>query len=120
MVDTLFFVHPDAQDPDQIPQLHQLRGWNIAATGPHAPDALECMAEAGPVAAIFCLDGDFSGDVRTFAEAVLADERLGHSLMVFTGGTAQDIADARAIAPYGIFVRPDELPWVVKRLTIKM
>jgi len=119
MVDTLFFVHTSDQNPDEIAAAYELRGWNIATAGPHAADALDRMAESSPVAAVFCLDGDCAPDVTAFAEHALADDRTNKPLMVFVGGETSDIAVARAIAPYGIFVRPDELPWVLKRLIPK-
>jgi len=119
MVDTLFFVHTSAQDPNEIAAAYQLRGWDIAVAGPHADDALDRMAVTSPVAAVFCLEGDCATDVTAFAEHALADDRTNKPLMVFVGGEASDIAAARGIAPYGIFVRPDELPWVLKRLIPK-
>jgi len=119
MVDTLFFVHTSEQDPNAIAAAYQLRGWNIAVAGPYADDALERMAVTSPVAAVFCLDGDCASDVTAFAEHVLADERTNKPLMVFVGGEASDIAAARTTSPYGIFVRADELPWVLKRLIPK-
>jgi hypothetical protein len=120
MVDTLFFVHTSEQDPNAIAAAYQLRGWDIAVSEPAAVDALDRMAESNPIAAVFCLDGDCGPDVMRFAETALADGRTNRPLMVFVGGAANEIAEARSIAPYGIFVRPDELPWVLKRLTVKM
>jgi len=119
MVDTLFFVHTSDQNPNEIAATYQLRGWDIAVAGPHAADALDRMAISTPVAAVFCLDGDCAPDVTAFAALALADERTNKPLMVFVGGEASDIAAARSISPYGIFVRPDELPWVLKRLIPK-
>ena len=120
MVDTLFFVHTSEQDPNAIAAAYQLRGWDIAVSEPAAVDALDRMAESNPVAAVFCLDDDCSSDVMQFAESALADDRTNRPLMVFVGGAANEIATARGIAPYGIFVRPDELPWVLKRLVVKI
>lgn len=119
MVDTLFVVHADEQDPDEISQLYQLRGWEITVADPHAADVLDRMAAANPVAAVFCLDGQCGPDVNAVAERALADHRLSRPLMVFVSGSAEDVAAARIISPYGIFVRPDELPWVLKRLVAK-
>ena len=119
MVDTLFFVHTSEQNPNELAAAYALRGWNIAAAGPHVEDALDRMAESHPVAAVFCLDGECVPDVTAFAQLVLADDRTNKPLMVFVGGEANDIAAARGVAPYGIFVRPDELPWVLKRLIPK-
>lgn len=120
MVETLFFVHTSEQDPHEIAAAYQLRGWNIAVSEPKAVDALERMAESSPVAAVFCLGGDCGSDVMEFAASALSDERTKRPLMVFVGGAAHEIASARSIAPYGIFVRPDELPWVLKRLVVKL
>lgn len=120
MVDTLFFVHASEQDPAAIADTYQLRGWNIDVAPPTADDALERLAAANPVAAVFCLDHGCGHEVTTFAEAVMSDPRTNRPLMVFVDGEAEDLAAARQAAPYGIFVRPDELPWVLKRLTIRM
>lgn len=120
MVDTLFFVHASEQDPQVLAQAYQLNGWDIVASDPRAVDALERMAMTSPVAAVYCFDGDCASDVQSFAAQVMADDRTNRPLMVFVGGEASDIAEAKAVAPYGIFVRPDELAWVLKRLTVKL
>ena len=120
MTDTLFFVHPDEHSPQQIAEAYQLRGWNIVVSPPHADDALDRMAQAEPVVAVFCLDGERGGDSRTLATGALADARIARPLMVFAGGGAAEVAAARAAAPYGIFVRMDELAWVLKRLMVKL
>ena len=120
MADTLFFVHTSENDPNAIAAAYQLRGWDIAVSEPTAIDALDRMAESNPVAAVFCLEGDCGGGVMEFVEAVMADERTNRPLMVFVDGDADELAAARRIAPYGIFVRPDELPWVLKRLVVKL
>lgn len=120
MVDTLFFVHSDEQSSHELAQFYQLRGWEVASADSHAADVLDRMAAANPVAAVFCLDGDCGTDVNAVVARAMADERLSRPLMVFVGGSAEDVAAARSVAPYGIFVRPDELPWVLKRLVIKL
>lgn len=120
MVDTLFFVHTSEQEPSEIAAAYQLRGWDIVAAEPTAINALERMALCNPVAAVFCLDGECGSDILGFAEKALADKRTSSPLMVFVGGSADEVAAARLSAPYGIFVRPDELPWVLKRLAIKI
>ncbi len=119
MVDTLFFVHTTEQNPNELAATYELRGWNVDGAAPYAEDALDRMADSRPVAAVFCLDGNCAPDVTAFAEHALADDRTNKPLMVFVGGAGSDIAAARGVAPYGIFVRPDELSWVLKRLTPK-
>lgn len=119
MVDTLFFVHQDTQAAEQIAEQYKARGWEVSVCEPDASDALDRIAESRPVAAIFCLDGECADEVRRLAEEVLGDSRLFRPLMVFVGGTPDDIAQARAMMPFGVFVREDELPWVLKRLAVK-
>lgn len=119
MVDTLFFVHPDRQSAEQLAGSYRDNGWQVAICQPSAPDALDRIAESRPVAAIFCLDSDCSDAMRSLAEKVLGDARLLRPLMVFVGGSPDDVAQSRAMMPFGVFVRPDELPWVLKRLAIK-
>lgn len=118
MVDTLLFVHAEANSAEQLADEYRGRGWDVSATTPDAPDALDRVAEAAPVAAVFCLDGECAADVSAFAEKVLADQRIRRPLMVFVGGAEDDVGKVRASMPFGVFVRLDELPWVLKRLTI--
>lgn len=119
MVDTLFFVHPDGIAAEEIAGRYRTRGWEVSVCAPDASDALDRIAQTRPVAAVFCLDGDCADDVRALAENVLGDSRLFRPLMVFVGGSPDDIAQARAMMPFGVFVSEDELPWVLKRLAIK-
>jgi len=119
MGETLCFVHASEQDSNRIAATYQLAGWNIVIVAPQAPDALEQLASYDPAAVVFCLDERCGPGVIEFAARVLADDRTNRPLMVFVDGSADDIATARGVAPYGIFVRTDELPWVLKRLSIK-
>lgn len=119
MVDTLFFVHADADAADRIAGYYRGQGWNVSTAVPAATDALDRIADSHPVAAVFCLDGECADDVHSLAEHVLGDTRMSRPLMVFVGGSPVDVARARQNMPFGVFVRQDELPWVLKRLAVR-
>lgn len=119
MVDTLFVVHPDEHDPDVITATYRLNGWDILVSAPTTVGAIEHMVRSAPIAAVFCLDAGGGTTMIPFAEQVLADDRMRHPIMVFVDGHEDEIALARSIAPYGIFVHRDELEWVLRRLVFK-
>ena len=119
MVETLFFVHSDVASAEQLADEYRARGWSVESSSASATDALDRIAETSPVAAVFCLEGDCAQDVHDLAESILADGRLHRPLLVFVDGDSDDVAQARTSAPFGVFVRRDELPWVLRRLTAK-
>ncbi len=119
MVDTLFFVHSNQEAADQFAEEYRSRGWDVASADATATDALDRVAEASPVAAVFCLEGDCAAEVNHLAESVMTDGRIHRPLLVFVGGEPEDIAAAHAAVPFGVFVRKDELPWVLRRLIAK-
>lgn len=116
MVDTLFFVHSDERAAEELADTYRGRGWNVSVAAPDAADALQRLETAAPVAAVFCLDDDCAAEVNALAEKVVADPDIKQPLMVFVGGNPAAVEYARSLAPYGVFVRQDELPWVLKRL----
>ena len=119
MVDSLYFAHSDVRDPREIAAAYRLRGWDVAVHDPASSESLELLASMDPLAVVFCLDSSCGSDVMSFAETVMADERTNRPLMVFVDCAAEEIVQAKGFAPYGIFVRPDELAWVLKRLIVR-
>ena len=119
MVDTLFFVHPDVFAATDLAAHYRALGWNVATCDPAADDALDRMAEANPVAAVFYLTGACAVEIQTLAGHVQSDGRFNRPFMVFVGGSADEIAAAHSHSPYGVCVSPEELPWVLKRLVFK-
>jgi len=119
MVDTLFFVHSDAAAADQLAGYYRAQGWQVESTRPTDPDALDSIVRTRPVALVFCLDSECAADVHGLAEQVVGDARISRPLMVFAGGSPDDIARARQNMPFGVFVRMDELAWVLKRLAVR-
>lgn len=119
MPDTLFFVSDDVVMCEALAQPYREHGWHTEQVLPDGPDALTRLAEARPLATICCLDGPSADKVRAFAESVLSDPRVVRPLMVFVGGTPDDIAQAKATMPFAVFVRAEELSWVLKHLAFK-
>jgi len=115
----LFFVHCDVAQADAVAASCRGRGWNTVVSSAQATDAVEQVSASQPVAAVFCLDGECVDDVNALAAKVVSNPSCGNPLMLFVSGTPDDKVKARAIAPYGIFVSPEELPWVLKRLVAK-
>jgi hypothetical protein len=117
---SLLFVHSDAAQADSIAEAYRGRGWSTVVSSAQASDALQQVSAAQPVAAVFCLEGECVDDVQSLAAQVVSDPACGNPLMVFIDGAPDDVLRARAVAPYGIFVSAEELPWVLKRLVVKM
>ena len=119
MADTLFFVHSDADAADELAGYYRGQGWQVESARPADPAALDSIAHASPVAVVFCLDSECAEDVHTLAEKVVGDARIARPLMVFAGGSPEDVGRARQNMPFGVFVRLDELAWVLKRLVTR-
>lgn len=119
MIDTLFFVHADENAAAGLAAHYSALGWNVATSGPNAADALEKVALTNPVAAVFCLTGTYIAEVHALAVRILGDGRVHRPLMVFVGGSDEEIGLARDDTPYAVFVNQEELPWVLKRLVAK-
>lgn len=119
MADTLFFVHPDESDSRVIATDYRLSGWDIVVSAPATDGVLEHLVRSAPIAAVFCLDASYEPAMMPFAQQVMADDRTRRPIMVFVEGTEDQVALARSIAPYGIFVHRDELAWVLRRLVVK-
>jgi hypothetical protein len=116
---SLFFVYQDQGIAEQLAAPYRARGWDVEVEPPDAADALERMESAQPLAAVFGLDSAPADGVVAFAHNVMDDSHLHRPLMVFLGGDAAAIEAARLAVPYGVFVRPEELGWVLKHLDAK-
>lgn len=119
MPDTLFFVSDDVVLCESLAQPYREHGWHTEQVLPGDPESLQRLAESRPLAAICILDGPSAEAVCAFAESVVADPRVLRPLMVFVGGSAEDIAVAKVSMPFAVFVRAEELPWVLKHLAFK-
>lgn len=119
MATALFFVYKDLVAADQIAAPYRARGWSVEIEDPDADDALERMESAQPLAAVFGLDPAPADSVVAFAHDVVDDSHLHRPLMVFLGGDADAVDAAKHAVPYGVFVRPEELGWVLKHLDAK-
>lgn len=119
MPDTLFFVHDDQAVADEIARPYRERGWHVEVSAAEAPDAVDRVFTSGTLAAIFFLDGTPDGTARALARALFTDGRTPHPLVVFVNGSPEVNEELRAEMPAALFVRLDEIPWVLKHLSFK-
>lgn len=119
MPDTLFFVHDDQAIADEVARPYRERGWHVEVSAAEAPDAVDRIFSVATLAAIFFLDGTPDGTAQALARALLADGRTPHPLMVFVNGSHEENDELRAEMPAALFVRLDEIPWVLKHLSFK-
>jgi hypothetical protein len=119
MAETLYFVHEDDAVLEELAAPYRDRGWGVVLSSPSDPDALDRLVDAAPLAAVFLLDGGSAAACTVVAEAATADPHGVHPLMVFLGGSTEEVVTAKMAVPQGIFVQPSELPWVLKHLAFK-
>lgn len=118
MADSLFFAGDDVALRDALAESYRGAGWDVLLPGADMQSTLDSIAQADPVACILCF-GDGPGDaMRDLALAINADTRM-RPLFVFVAGTAEEVAQTKAALPYAVFVRPDELAWVLRRMVVK-
>jgi hypothetical protein len=117
MAEKLFFLHEDPSTAAVIAAPLASRGYAIEISSVREPDVEDAIADANPLAVVISLQSDAECDAsREIAAEVLADARMARPLLVFVGGTAEQVAETRAALPYGLYVRPDEVAWTLKHL----
>lgn len=115
MAERLCFVQAPGSSGEEQGREFAERGWEVEHVDPEAPDALDRVVDIAPLATVFCLESD-CGDTMGLAERLVDDERVSRPLIVFTGGTSEQVEQAKAAVPFAVFVNPSELHWVIKRL----
>lgn len=119
MAETLYFVHNDVGIAQECAAPFAAKGWNVHASDGTDPGFIDQMVADLPVATVFCLDGDSSTGVLHAAIAVLNEVRIPRPLMVFTGGSPAEVEMAKESVPFAVFVKEEELDWVLKRMIFK-
>lgn len=120
MHDLLYLAHAEPAEGERLAAPFAERGWDVRVTAPDAGEALELIATERPLAAVFCLDSGETALFENLARQVLQDARTLRPLMVFLGGEADEVARLKSEIPVGVFVREEELSWVLKHLAFKV
>jgi hypothetical protein len=116
MANALMFVCVDTQGCGAMAQPFADAGWETETVSPDAPDALDRIVAEAPVATVFDLDSGHDSAIRALASALISDPNVSRPLLVFVGGTPVVAAELKTDVPFGVFVKPDELIWVLKHL----
>ncbi len=119
MSNTLMFVCSDAEKCATLAAPLGDAGWEIKTIDPGDTNALESIEAESPVATVFDLETGPDQAIHELAKAMLGDPDLPRPLLVFVGGNAEIAESIKADIPFGVFVRPDELAWVLKHLIYK-
>lgn len=119
MANALMFVCVDASDCAKLAEPFIRDGWETRTVAPDAPDALSQIEDEAPVATVFDLDSGHGEAIRAIASALVSDPNVARPLLVFVGGDAQTTVALKADVPFGVFVKQDELSWVLKHLVYR-
>ena len=119
MQETLVFVYADDELAKQVSEPFSRHGHSVELLGPEDPTCVDRIAECGPMAVVLDISDDWMAPL-VVAQALLADERLSRPLLVFVGGSPDSIAQCKASLPFGVYVKPEELVWVLKRLGLQV
>ncbi len=114
---TLVFVYADDEAAARASEPFTARGIPVEVLAPDGEDCVDRIAEAKPTGVVLDISGDWT-DPLLVAQGVLADERLSRPLLVFVGGSPDSVTQCKATLPFGVYVKPEELVWVLKRLGI--
>lgn len=112
------FLHDEPATAERVGAPFSSKGWSVYTAGLDIT-TIDTVASLKPLAAVFCLEGCQASRAEELAAALIDDERLLRPLMVFVGGEPAHIASIKQRIPMGVFVYEDELPWVLKHLSIK-
>lgn len=110
----------EAHEAQVMLDTYATRGWETYAASAGDATAYERFVEAQPLAVVFCLEDGCSEATRGLAQRIFENPGSAQPLLVFAGGGPDDVALVRATVPHAVFVSPDEIGWVHKRLTAKM
>ncbi len=119
MAETLYFVHSDVIAAEELARPYGERGWGTVISAPNAEDAYDRAADCRPIAAVISLEGPAADDARALGLRLTQEEDFPKPLMVFLGGSADQVALMKEALPYALFVKPEELAWVLKHLSFK-
>jgi CheY-like chemotaxis protein len=117
--ETLVFVYSDDEAAEQASAPFTARGHVVEILSPEGEECLDKVAEAKPMAVVLDISDDWMTPL-VIAQGILADERLSRPLLVFVGGSADSITQCKATLPFGVYVKPEELVWVLKRLGLQV
>lgn len=118
MPNTLFFVHDDVLAAEEVARPYVERGWHVEVCPSDEQGAVDRILGAEALVAVFFLDSS-DGSCRALAHELIEDKRGGHPMVVFVDGDPQEIAQLRVQMPAALYVRLEELPWVLKHLSFK-
>ncbi len=119
MGETLFMLSADCGRADEMAEPYRARGWRVVTGSPGDDGILEAIVEAHPLAAVFCLDSTEGEAIRSLVARIGEHPDHINPMLVFYGGSADEVALVKQAAPYGAFVNPDEVDWVLKHLSFK-
>jgi AmiR/NasT family two-component response regulator len=115
----LVFVYADAESADRVSEPFASKGIDVVVLSPNGQDCLESVAAAHPTAVVLDISEDWT-DPLVVAQGILADERLSRPLLVFVGGSAESVSQCKETLPFGVYVKPEELAWVLTRLGLRL
>ena len=119
MEETLVFVYADVEVAERASAPFTSRGHHVEILTPDGAECIDKIAEAKPMVVVLDISEDWMTPL-VVAQGILADSRLSRPLLVFVGGEAESIAQCKATLPFGVYVKPEELVWVLKRLGLKV
>jgi hypothetical protein len=116
----LLFLGADEETCEAVAAECRVRGWGIVTAALGSPDVeSKVISESAPAALVICLDGLRADQVSQIAARLAADDREDRPLLMFAGGTTEDVAQLKAVASHAVFVKPDEVDWMLKHLVVK-
>jgi CheY-like chemotaxis protein len=117
--ETLVFVYADEEAAEHAAAPFSSRGHTVEILSPDGEECVDKVAEARPMAVVLDISDDWMTPL-VVAQGILADTRLSRPLLVFVGGSADAISQCKQTLPFGVYVKPEELVWVLKRLGLQV
>lgn len=119
MGNTLVFVCGEAARCEEMTAPFAEAGWQTKTVSAESSDALAAIEAEAPVATVFDLEAGHGAAIQSIAAALMSDPNVSRPLLVFVGGDQATVAILKEDVPFGVFVKTDELAWVLKHLTYK-
>lgn len=119
MAGVLHFAGYTLEDSQEAFDAYRRQGWQVSSCPDFSEDDAVAAASASPAAVVMRLDADSCDGAIVFANRLWDSVTGEKPALVFSTQDKEVIERARAAVAHGMFVRPEEVGWVLKHLNFR-
>jgi hypothetical protein len=119
MAEVLHFVGYTNEESREAFDAYRRQGWEVSSSQGYADVEALSAAPGSPSAVVMRLDDGCCDEAIAFAKRVWDAASGEKPALVFSVEDPELVARARAAVSHGMFVRPEEVGWVLKHLNFR-